>query len=29
VWLPQDAAGTISDSDTERFLDDLLAHIPH
>jgi probable F420-dependent oxidoreductase len=29
VWLPQDAAGTISDSDTERYLDDLVAHIPH
>jgi probable F420-dependent oxidoreductase len=29
VWLPQDAAGAISDSDTEGFLDDLLAHIPH
>ena len=24
VWLPQDAGGAISDSDTERFLDDLL-----
>jgi probable F420-dependent oxidoreductase len=25
VWLPQDTAGGISDSDTERFLDDLVA----
>jgi probable F420-dependent oxidoreductase len=29
VWLPQDAGGAISDSDTERFLDDLIAGIPH
>ena len=25
VWLPQDAGGAISDSDTERFLDDVVA----
>ena len=28
VWLPQDPGGAISDSDTERFLDDLLANLP-
>ena len=28
VWLPQDPDGTIGDSDTERFLDDLTASIP-
>ncbi len=28
VWLPQDAAGAISDSDTERFLDDLARSHP-
>jgi probable F420-dependent oxidoreductase len=29
VWLPQDAAGAISVSDTERFLDDLVANTTH
>lgn len=28
VWLPQDAGGAISDGDTERFLDGLIATIP-
>jgi probable F420-dependent oxidoreductase len=28
VWLHQDAGGAISDSDTERFLDGLIANIP-
>ena len=28
VWLPQDAGGAISDRDTERFLDGLIANIP-
>ena len=28
VWLPQDPAGTISDGDTERFLDSLVVEIP-
>jgi hypothetical protein len=28
LWLPQDPDGTISDSDTERFLDDLARSIP-
>ncbi len=28
VWLPQDAGGAISDGDTERFLDGLIASIP-
>ena len=28
VWLPQDEIGGISDSDTERFLDDLVARAP-
>jgi hypothetical protein len=26
VWLPQDAGGAISDSDTARFLDDVVAN---
>lgn len=29
VWLPQDAGGAVSDSDTARFLDDLVANAPH
>jgi probable F420-dependent oxidoreductase len=28
VWLPQDGGGAINESDTERFLDDLIAKIP-
>ena len=28
VWLPQGPGGAISDSDTERFLDDLIANVP-
>jgi probable F420-dependent oxidoreductase len=28
VWLPQDAGGAVGDSDTERFLDELLANSP-
>jgi probable F420-dependent oxidoreductase len=27
VWLPQDTAGAITDSDTEQFLDDLVDHV--
>src|SRR5512132_3102284 len=29
VWLPQDAGGAISDSDTARFLDDVVANTTH
>ena len=29
VWLPQDAGGAISDSDTTRFLDDVVANTTH
>jgi hypothetical protein len=29
VWLPQDAGGAVSASDTERFLDDLVANTAH
>ena len=29
VWLPQDADGAISHSDTARFLDDVVANTTH
>jgi probable F420-dependent oxidoreductase len=29
LWLPQDAGGAISDSDTTRFLDDVVANTTH
>jgi hypothetical protein len=29
LWLPQEAGGAISDNDTARFLDDLVANTTH